>query len=116
MNEFIIGILMAGIDSFILPLIKIIKESKLSTKLTNIYMLIPTLVYAIQPWIFKYSLNFTSMTIMNLLWDISSDLIVSFIGLFILNESLNRFQIIGVILAISSIFFFGLGRGNNINI
>jgi EamA domain-containing membrane protein RarD len=116
MNEFIIGFIMAALDSFILPIIKYIKESKFSTQLTNIYMLFPTLIYAIQPWIFKYSLNFTSMTIMNLLWDISSDLIVTFIGLFVLKETLNRFQIIGVILAITSIFFFGMGRGNNINI
>jgi len=98
---------MALMDSVILPMIAYIRNYKLSLN----WMWIPSIVYAVQPWIFKYSLGFTSMTVMNLLWDVSSDLIVSFIGIFIMKERLNMYQIMGIILAITSIIFFGIGRG-----
>ncbi len=106
MNEFLIGLVMAIIDSVILPLIKYINEMKIGIK----WMVIPTIVYAIQPWLFKYSLNFSSLTIMNLVWDVLSDLLVTMIGLFIMKETLNMYQIVGVCSAFMSIIFFGVGR------
>jgi multidrug transporter EmrE-like cation transporter len=68
------------------------------------WMIIPTISYAIQPWIFLNSLNYQSMIVMNLLWDVISDVLVTANGYFIFGEVLTRTQWIGVGLSIVSIY------------
>lgn len=103
-NEFTLGAIMASIDSIVLPFIKYVRGW------SWVWMIIPTIVYAIQPWIFSYSLNFTNLTVMNLIWDIMSDVIVTMIGLFVLKESLNVHQAMGVIFSFLAIIAFSQGR------
>jgi drug/metabolite transporter (DMT)-like permease len=69
----------------------------------------PTLVYAVQPWIFYSALSHTSMTVMNLLWDVLSDIFVTASGLFYFKEKLSFKKHLGVLFAMMAVFLLGSG-------
>lgn len=96
-----LGLLMAFIDAFVLSGLKAQHVGHLRIPY---FMVIPTIVYALQPWIFGFSLNYSSLTVMNLLWDLLSDVIVTAIGLYWFGEVLSTPKKIGVVLSFISIF------------
>jgi drug/metabolite transporter (DMT)-like permease len=101
--------LMAIIDAFALTMLK-----KISTKaLSFSFIPIAMIIYAIQPFIFLESLNFESMTVMNILWDLSSDIIVTFIGIFILGEKIGFRKAIGIVLSFVAIYLFTFEDGHS---
>ena len=61
------------------------------------------LIYSLQPLIFLQSLTGNGLTIMNLLWDVMSDVIVTSIGLFYFSEKLTNSKKVGVLLSIISV-------------
>jgi multidrug transporter EmrE-like cation transporter len=95
------GLAMASLDGVILSLLKAISLGWLGSIR---WMIIPTLVYAIQPWIFLQSLKLESLTVMNLLWDVLSDVIVTLIGLFYFGETLSWSKKLGVVLSLFSVY------------
>ncbi len=99
---------MALVDVFMLSLVKTVS---MDYKLIR-WMLIPTLVYAFQPWIFLQSLQFESLIIMNLMWDVISDVLVTLTGLIFFKESIGPFKLIGVILSFISITLMSLDDGD----
>ena len=77
------------IDSFILSSLKAYNIGWIQWRGI---VLISMLVYACQPLLFLESLNYNSLTIMNLLWDVMSDVIVTSIGLFYFQEKLSNMK------------------------
>lgn len=69
-------------------------------------MWIVTILYAAQPWIFLKGLNYTSMAVLNLSWDLISDILVTLSGLFYFRESLTNYKMLGVLFAVVSIILF----------
>jgi drug/metabolite transporter (DMT)-like permease len=67
-------------------------------------LIVAMLVYSCQPLLFLESLKHNSLTVMNLLWDVMSDVLVTAIGLFYFSEKLTRYKKAGVLLSIVSIF------------
>lgn len=61
------------------------------------------LIYSLQPLIFLHSLRFESMTVMNILWDVMSDLSVTLMGLFYFKERLTTLKMLGLSLAFIAI-------------
>jgi len=62
-------------------------------------------VYSLEPYFFLQSLQYESMTVMNILWDAISDVIVTMMGLFYFKEKLSTlkwtglsFAFIGIVL------------------
>ena len=70
-------------------------------------MVLPTLVYALQPWIFLKSLSFESLTVMNLLWDMTSDVLVTLIGLLYFGENIGPRKMAGVVLSFVAMCLLG---------
>ncbi len=101
------GFLMATVDVFMLS---IIKKVSLDSRILK-WMIIPTVIYAIQPWIFLESLQYESLIIMNLLWDVISDVLVTLTGLIIFKESIGIYKLIGVLLSLISITLMSLDDG-----
>jgi multidrug transporter EmrE-like cation transporter len=95
------GLFMATIDVFMLAILKLISTGAIKNML---WMALPTLVYALQPWIFLQSLRFESMIVMNLLWDLISDVLVTANGVLYFKETLSRTKTIGVVFSILGIF------------
>ena len=70
------------------------------------------LFYSLQPIIFLKSLSHNSLTVMNLLWDVMSDVSVSIIGLFYFGEKLTRFKKLGVFFSLISIILLTYKDGD----
>jgi uncharacterized membrane protein len=93
------GTYMATVDAFMLGMLKAIKLGWLNTNL----LFIPALIYAIQPFIFYKALGVETMTVMNLLWDVLSDVLVTVEGLYFFGETLTHRKMWGVALSFVSI-------------
>ncbi len=91
---------MATVDVFMLGLLKAINLGWVSSAL----IFLPTLIYAMQPWVFLASLKFESLTVMNLLWDVMSDVLVTAMGLLFFKETITRTKMVGVALSFVTIF------------
>ena len=91
---------MAFVDAFILSALKAFHLGWIQWRGT---LMIAMLVYACQPLLFLQSLSYGSMTVMNLLWDVMSDLMVTLIGLFVFSEKLTPMKRAGVFLSFVSV-------------
>lgn len=77
----------------------------------NLYQLIfPSLLYSFQIPLFFYGLKTTSMSILNITWNLFSNILVTFIGIFVYNESLNGLKTLAMIFAFTSIFLFAIDQ------
>ncbi len=101
----IYGTYMATVDVFMLSLLKAIHLGWIS----KVFLFLPTLIYAMQPWVFLTALKYESLTVMNLLWDVMSDLMVTGTGLFVFKETITRTQMIGVGFALVAIILLTCG-------
>ena len=97
------GLLMALIDLFALSGIKYIHLHKLSM---IGWMILPTLAYALQPWIFLSALNFESLVMINIIWDVMSDILVTCVGIFYFKEKITHHKMLGFAFAIVALLFF----------
>ena len=98
---FSFAIFMSSIDAIVLTGLK-------EYSLGNYFpFMIPMamIVYSMQPLLFLKSLNYESMTVMNVLQDITSNVIVSLIGLLYFKESLTLHKKIGLVFAFIGIAF-----------
>jgi multidrug transporter EmrE-like cation transporter len=104
------GLLMAAIDTIMLSLIRSYNLGWLKDFgwFRGVrWMVLPTLVYALQPWIFLQSLSFESLTVMNLLWDMTSDVLVTLVGLFYFGEEVSPRKMLGVVLSFVAMCLLG---------
>jgi drug/metabolite transporter (DMT)-like permease len=90
---------MAGIDAIVLGWLKEYSLGIISWKLLPVGILI----YALQPLVFLQSLKYETMTIMNILWDVISDIFVTCAGLFYFKEKISKIKQIGLALAFIAI-------------
>ncbi len=102
------GFIMATVDVLMLS---IVKKVSLDSRILR-WMILPTIIYAIQPWIFLQSLQYESLIIMNLMWDLISDILVTLTGLIFFKESIGPFKLIGVVLSFISITLMSLDDGD----
>jgi hypothetical protein len=93
------GLLFGTIDAITLPIIK-----GVSTGWPFKLMIIPFLLYASTPFIFLRGLAGESLVILNLVWDLFSDVVVTIIGLFIFAETIPTTKLVGVGLSFISLF------------
>jgi len=95
------GGLMAIMDAFVLSSLKAYHLGWIEWRGI---LLVSMVIYACQPLLFLQSLGNSSLTIMNLLWDVMSDVIVTSIGLYYFSEKIGPMKKMGVVLSIVSIF------------
>lgn len=79
------------LDSIALPIVK-----GVSTGWDPAWMVVPAILYAGSPFLFLTALRQETLTIMNLVWDLTSDLVVTFIGLVIFAETISPIKALGV--------------------
>lgn len=101
------GLTMALIDTSMLSLIKYISTHKGYLG----WIVIPMLVYMLQPVLFYFSLQYETLTVMNLLWDVISDLLITTIGLLVFKETIGPYKKAGVIFSLLSIVLMSLNDG-----
>jgi multidrug transporter EmrE-like cation transporter len=94
------GLSMAAIDVFVLSAMKL----KSIGALNGWVLPLAIIVYSMQPLIFFKSLSSETMTVMNLFWDLSSDVLVTLVGLAVFKEHLTPRRLVGVALSMISLF------------
>jgi drug/metabolite transporter (DMT)-like permease len=99
----IFALLMSFIDAIALSGLKDYNLGKIKGIAMIVFSM---LIYSLKPLIFLKSLSFESMTVMNILWDVSSDIIVSLIGLFYFKEQISIHKKIGLFFAFIAILLF----------
>jgi drug/metabolite transporter (DMT)-like permease len=103
--HYLYALFMASVDGLVMPLLK----AKHLGMLKGIWMFpLSMLVYSIQPLIFYSALSLESMTVMNVLWDVMSDVIVTIIGFVVFGEILSTKQYIGIVVSLIGITLLGL--------
>jgi multidrug transporter EmrE-like cation transporter len=93
------GVLMASIDIIMMTTTKMISKGTLSSSWTPIAVGI----YALEPLIFLKSLNYESMLVMNLIWDLTSDVMVTLSGIFIFGETIKGLKWVAIIMSLISL-------------
>jgi multidrug transporter EmrE-like cation transporter len=93
------GLTFGAMDSIALPIIK-----GVSTGWNRWLIAIPMFLYGMSPLLFLKAMEHETLTIMNLVWDMTSDLAVTLVGLFIFAEKLPPLKMLGVALSFVSLF------------
>jgi len=90
---------MASIDVISLGLLK-----QYTVGLTH-WAIIPVamILYGLQPLVFLKSLKYETMTVMNIMWDVISDILVTATGLFYFKEKLTILKQVGISFAFIAI-------------
>ena len=99
---------MASIDTWVLACLKNYTLGLTSWTCIPIGMLI----YGLQPFIFLQSLRFESMTVMNILWDLISDVLVTVTGVFHFKERISSIKQFAIGCAFLAIVLFGYDDWN----
>ncbi len=94
------GAAMAINDAFSLTMLKAIHLKWVSPY----FFVLTVLLYSFQPYIFLQSLNFEGVIIMNLLWDLLSSVVVTFLGLYLFNENISTTKWAGIVLSFISVY------------
>ncbi len=88
--------LMAFIDTIVLSLFKAYSLDQIKWRAV---IPIGMVLYSLHPYIFLQSLKYESMTVMNLLFDVISDITVTFVGLFYFKEGITKIKALGLVFA-----------------
>lgn len=111
----ILGLIMATCDLFAMSFMKTTTDITQAFSISRWVRLLifPMIVYAVQPVLFFMGLhNGASMTVLNLTWDIMSDLLVTATGVFWFKEALSTFKLWGVVFGLTAVLLFVLDGGN----
>jgi multidrug transporter EmrE-like cation transporter len=98
------GTLMSLIDVVMMSSAKMVKEGTLSSSVGVPFIFI---IYALEPLIFLKALNYEGIVITNLIWDLTSDILVTLQGILVFGETLSPLRWIGVVFAMIAIVIFG---------
>jgi len=94
------GTLMALIDVLVLGTLKMV-HNKTLPKTYGILFSVGT--YALEPLIFLKALNYESMVVTNLVWDLTSDVLVTLQGVLIFKEKFSVIRWFGIVLSMISL-------------
>lgn len=112
MYELLFGLILALSDALNMSLMKSISQGAVKFA----WMIVPTVLYMTQPWIFQYGLlSGVSMTVLNLSWDLFSDVLVTLVGLFVFGESMSPIKKYGVGFALLALGLFAADGYNGAN-
>lgn len=101
MIHIIYAITMAIFDTLGLSILKMINIGELTN---YVWFIIPVVIYALQPLLFFKSLQYESLTVMNILFDLISVVLISIVGSFVFAEELSNYKILGIFTSIISFY------------
>ena len=105
-SEIIIGLSLSIIDIIGMGITK----NVVLGILTQNWMIIAFILYGSQMLIFKQGLELTSMTNLNLIWNLFSNIVITLLGLYYFKEKISNLEVYGILFAFISIFLFGLNK------
>jgi len=100
MTPIFFGLIMAAIDVLVLSLLKMRYVGDIAS---NWIFVFAFLAYGMQTIVFYKALGYSNLTNMNLIWDLSSDILVTIVGIYFFKEAVTFEQKIGIALAVVAI-------------
>ena len=100
LRTLLFGLMFGLLDAVSLPVIKAVSVGGVSFG----WMIVPFLLYAASPFLFLTGLRGETLTILNLVWDLSSDVIITIIGLAFFRESISSTKLLGVCMSFVALF------------
>jgi len=100
---FAFGFVMSVMDVVMMSTAKLVHSGRLSP---SIGLPISTLVYAMQPYMFYRALDFEDMIIVNLIWNLTSDTLVTLIGVFYFHEEIVGTRWLAMLASLVAIALF----------
>ena len=94
------GTLMAILDVIVMGTLKMIKNKTLPRTYS---ILFSVGMYSLEPLIFLKALNYESMVVTNLVWDLTSDVLVTLQGVLIFKEKFSVIRWFGIALSMISL-------------
>ena len=98
-----LGLMMATLDVIMMSMAKLTSLKQLSM---NVALPIATILYAAEPYIFFKAMKYESLTAMNLIWDLTSDVMVTLVGVLYFGESIKGLRWLAVLFALFSLALF----------
>jgi len=62
--------------------------------------------YALQPYLFMKGMNYEGMAAMNLIWNLSSNVIITVAGVFLFKESIRGLRWVAILMSVFSLGLF----------
>ena len=107
LRTLLFGLMFGMLDAISLPVIKGVNTGLFSYK----WMFVPFVLYAASPFLFLQGLKGESLTILNLVWDLTSDVVVTIIGLCFFAESISNTKMLGVCFSFIALFLMSYEGG-----
>lgn len=92
------GLGFGALDATALPIVKGVSKGW-----NPLWMIVPVILYGASPFFLLSALRHETLTIMNLVWDLTSDLVVTIIGLLVFGETISPVKGLGVALSFVSL-------------
>ena len=100
LRTLLFGLIFGLLDALCLPIVKSVSLGTIAPAM----MIIPLILYGASPFIFLLGLKGETLTILNLVWDLTSDVVVTLIGLLVYAEQISSIKKLGVLLSFVSLF------------
>jgi multidrug transporter EmrE-like cation transporter len=104
------GLFMAYLDVLMMASAKMVNTGALTY---GVGLTFSTLVYSLQPYLFIKALEFEDMLVVNIIWNLASDTIITLLGLFYFGETIQGLRWVAMILSVISIALFSYSDATN---
>lgn len=105
-NVILFGVYLTIIDIISMGIIKNINLGII----TENWLGIAVILYGSQMILFKEGLKNMSMTVLNLSWNLFSNIIITIIGIYYFNENISQIEKFGILFALFSLFLFSMAQ------
>ena len=105
-NGIFIGLFLAFVDIISMGTLK-----EINLGLMNKYWLpFICILYGYQMLIFNYGLKITSMSVLNLSWNLFSNIVITSLGVFYFKENISNLEQYGIFFGLFSLFLFSISQ------
>jgi len=105
-NGIVFGVYLAIIDIISMGIIKNINLGILAEN----WLGIAVVLYGSQMIIFKEGLKSMSMSVLNLNWNLFSNVVITIIGIYYFNEDISQIEKFGILFALFALFLFSIAQ------
>ena len=103
------GILLASNDVISMGITKKINLNELSSN----WLYFVFILYGFQMIIFYYGMKITPMSVLNLTWNLLSNVVITIIGIYYFKENITHLETWGILFALFALFLFVLSSYQN---
>jgi drug/metabolite transporter (DMT)-like permease len=105
-NGIIIGLCLAMVDIISMGITKQINIGILHQN----WLAIAFILYGGQMLIFNYGLKITTMTTLNLTWNLFSNIVITLLGILYFKENISHLEKFGILFGLFALFLFGISE------